>query len=75
MEIYYRVWDCSTQGLDCGDAAGQWISKYLGKPGCRIVFCSPDLERRKFINETKPWFTRTLETDYVRCFGVFSLTI
>lgn len=58
------VWDCNTQGLDCGDAAGQWISKYLGKPGCRIVFCSPDLERRKFINETKPWFTRTLETDY-----------
>ncbi|XP_045182490.2 mitochondrial amidoxime reducing component 2-like isoform X1 [Mercenaria mercenaria] len=58
------VWDCNTQGLDCGDAAGQWVSQYLGKPGLRVMFYSHDLEKRTFINETKPWFTRTLETDY-----------
>lgn len=58
------VWDCETQGIDCGDAAAQWVSEFLGVPGLRIMFYSEDLEKRTFINEIKPWFTSALETDY-----------
>lgn len=27
----------TAKGLDCGDAAGQWLSKFLGKEGLRLL--------------------------------------
>ena len=26
-----------TEGVDCGDEAGEWVSKHLNKPGARLV--------------------------------------
>lgn len=31
------MWGTETEGLDCGDEAGQWFSDYLLKPGVRLV--------------------------------------
>ncbi|KAL4238503.1 Mitochondrial amidoxime reducing component 2 [Mactra antiquata] len=57
------VWDCTTQGIDCGDAASKWVSDYLGSPGLRIVYYSNELEDRNYINEIKPWQTSANEND------------
>ena len=29
--------DCYSEGVDCGDEAGEWISKHLNKSGVRLV--------------------------------------
>lgn len=59
------MWDCQTQGIDCGDAAAQWVSEYLGSPGLRMVFYSHELEDRNYVNEAKPWHTSANDTDVV----------
>ncbi len=39
-----QVWQDRVQGLDCGDAAAQWLSHYLGLP-CRLAALGPELHR------------------------------
>ena len=33
----FSVLEQLTEGVDCGDEAGEWVSKHLNKPGARIV--------------------------------------
>lgn len=63
--LFFSVWTCQTEGLDCGEEAAKWVSDFLGQEGLRIVYYSHDLKKRTFIDETKRWFTRTVDTDLV----------
>ena len=33
-------------GVDCGDAAGEWLNKFLGKEGLCLAYAAPGLKRR-----------------------------
>ena len=35
--FYDSVLDCYSEGVDCGDEAGEWISRHLNKSGVRLV--------------------------------------
>ena len=39
--------------MDCGDEAATWIQTFLNKPGHRIVFAGPSLQKRKMRNHRK----------------------
>lgn len=51
-----KVFGVASSGLDCGDAVAEWIDKFLGKPGHRLIFKSPlATPKSRDINETIPW--------------------
>ena len=31
------LWGQHTEGVDCGNEAGEWVSKHLHKPGARLL--------------------------------------
>ncbi len=42
----YRVWNQAIEGVDCGQEASDWFSKYLNKPGVRLIQHMPNLPMR-----------------------------
>ncbi|XP_050406158.1 mitochondrial amidoxime reducing component 2 isoform X2 [Patella vulgata] len=58
-----RVWGDKTFGLDCGQEAGTWLSKFLGIDGLRLVFSAPELEKRDSSLVEKPWGKPALPGD------------
>jgi len=51
-----KVFGVASSGLDCGDAVAEWISKFLGRPGHRLIFKSPSATpKSRDIQETIPW--------------------
>ena len=62
--------------LDCGEEASQWISKYLDKPGYRLVYSGRDVYTRGVVggnNKYLAW-TRVAKSDdkvsYDDCFNI-----
>ncbi|KAK2149192.1 hypothetical protein LSH36_463g05002 [Paralvinella palmiformis] len=54
-----------TMALDCGEEASQWISKYLDKPGYRLVYSGRDVYTRGVVggnNKYLAW-TRVAKSD------------
>ncbi|KAK6183641.1 hypothetical protein SNE40_011077 [Patella caerulea] len=58
-----RVWGDKTVGVDCGQDAGTWLSKYLGIDGLRLVYSAPELEKRDASLVEKPWGKPALPGD------------
>lgn len=58
------VWGASLEGLDCGETASDWISKYLGVEGLRLMQYSTNLRKRNFSSEAKPWETKAVDDDW-----------
>lgn len=50
-------------GLDCGDEAGAWLDEFLQKPGHRLIFAAPSVERRSFQNGTVKYKAWTAHID------------
>ena len=42
-----RVENDQVEGVDCGPEASQWMSRFLGKEGLRLLYCAPGLKRRR----------------------------
>ena len=63
----YRIWihDTEVEGVDCGEEAAEWISKFFGEDSYRIMQYTDDCAGRYFIDEPKPWKTTTLIGDQV----------
>ena len=61
----YSLWEIDREGVDCGDEAASWISRYIGTEDCRVYCYTHDLPKTYCINAFKPWMTRTLENDAV----------
>ena len=40
------MWEQQTEGVDCGNEAGEWISKHLNKPGSRFLLLTGIHNRR-----------------------------
>jgi len=55
--------DSSVEGVDCGDKAADWVSRYLSMPGIRIVHYTKDLRRRHYATENTFWETSAKEED------------
>lgn len=41
-----KIHRTEARGADCGEAAADWISTYLKKPGCRIMYFLPEFQPR-----------------------------
>ncbi|ESP03080.1 hypothetical protein LOTGIDRAFT_212579 [Lottia gigantea] len=50
-----RVWNDRVKGMDCGQEASDWLHKFLGIPGLRLVHSSSDLQKRDCSKPSKPW--------------------
>lgn len=40
--------------LDCGETASEWLCKYLGKPGIKLVYF-PEKVSPRFFKDYKRW--------------------
>ncbi|XP_052767172.1 mitochondrial amidoxime-reducing component 1-like [Mya arenaria] len=61
--ISVNIWEVERDAVDCGEAAAQWVSSYLGTVGYRVVCYTHDLPKSYYMTFPKPWTTRALETD------------
>jgi len=51
-----KVFGVATSGLDCGDDVADWLSRFLGKPGHRLIFKAPaSTERARDLSDTIPY--------------------
>ncbi len=41
-----RVYGQNTYGIDCGDEAGRWISKFIGRENMRLLFFDSSITQR-----------------------------
>jgi len=44
---YFRVWGQTVEAVDCGEAAANWIDKYLDASGLRILYHADSMARRR----------------------------
>ncbi|XP_046551247.1 mitochondrial amidoxime-reducing component 1-like [Haliotis rubra] len=51
------------EGLDCGDQAASWFSKYLAREGVRLLHSAPGLQKRDITQEKKPWGSPAIAGD------------
>ncbi|XP_071080528.1 mitochondrial amidoxime-reducing component 1-like [Haliotis cracherodii] len=70
-----RVWECRTEGLDCGQEAADWVSSFLGLEGLRLLFSAPGMHKRESSDEFKPWGNPALLGDQAAYsdFGAYML--
>lgn len=64
-----KVWSMSGEGVDMGEEAGQWVSKFLDEEGCKLFFMGPQQKGR--VLKTDPrWSDFALieeETSFADC--------
>ena len=53
------------EGVDCGDIAGEWFSKYLNRPGVRLFYSLPKIKKKE------RWLKMTPEQKLARPVGKF----
>lgn len=41
--------------VDCGDEVADWLCRYFKRPGLRLHFSAPSLEKRDSSKVKKPW--------------------
>ena len=59
------MWDGKVEGIDCGNTAADWINKFLGTEGARLMHYSADLAKRFYAREVKEWETTATQEDVV----------
>ncbi|XP_013404530.1 mitochondrial amidoxime reducing component 2 [Lingula anatina] len=58
-----KMRDMETVGMDCGDAAAAWISKYLKKDGMRFVYSHPSLPKQEIRKKNTYYINRCRPSD------------
>ncbi|XP_055357350.1 mitochondrial amidoxime-reducing component 1-like [Paramacrobiotus metropolitanus] len=47
--VQSAVWSQEISGIDCGDEAGEWFSKFLEEPGLRLIYHPPEFAGRQLV--------------------------
>ena len=50
-----RLWGQQTEGVDCGDEAGEWVSKHLHKPGARLLLFT-GIDNKRTLHQAEELF-------------------
>eukprot|EP00058_Branchiostoma_floridae_P027706 XP_002613197.1 hypothetical protein BRAFLDRAFT_278045 [Branchiostoma floridae] len=51
--IDVTIWDIEGEAMDCGPEAADWLEKYFGKPGFKLVMSTPGLKKRCPVNHKR----------------------
>ena len=59
------MWDERIEGMDCGEKAAEWFSKFLDIGGLRLLYSASDIERQDLTRTHKPSGNPSLPGDQV----------
>ncbi|XP_067680507.1 mitochondrial amidoxime-reducing component 1-like [Haliotis asinina] len=63
VDVVSSSGNATLEGLDCGDEAANWFSKYLARDGVRLLHSAPGLQKRDLTQEKKSWGSPAIAGD------------
>ena len=51
---------CRVQSIDCGQEVSDWLSKVLGRPGCRLIRQKAEDSRKSKLKQSGRWYLGNL---------------
>ncbi|XP_071797012.1 mitochondrial amidoxime reducing component 2-like [Asterias amurensis] len=67
----FRIWRLDSAGLYCGQEMGDWISNFLQKPGCKLVYFRQTTTKDRILAQDSKWGQKFKSNEKVCGFSDF----